>query len=801
MTARAALLLVAMAGFLTPARAQTIDDAEWDRLRSEWDPAADDVGVLAELAGAAAEARDLPRFHAVLDSVVRKDAAGPNALRYWAAVGLQLGASPDSVAARLSASIDSDTDAATLAEFVGLLEANEAVGPALELLDEAAAAGAPASRVALVRGQLLAGTGDREGAVEAWLLAIGSGGAEAAAAAARIGDLVADGRGVPAGTMERVASLREVGEGEVASAVAMLAVRVHAADGRWSEAREAAGDPALDGVARGEALREIARRARDAGELDPAREALVALVALGPPAARQEDRLALGEVEDALGNPSAAAESFEQARIGGASGARALEIAAELEAARASGDPEVLARAVDEARAAGADPAILAVPLGDLLLSRSLPDSALSAYAAGIDEGPVGPAELEALSRVRLAQALAQSGSPAASAAELGDALVRAPADPARASERLADLAATLGAGDTLDVARSLVLALAAEWRGPRGRPGGRQRGPGAGGRGGEVGGRDPRAPPRRRPLGGDGGRHGARAAALEVGRRRPREHAVRARRAAPARRGGIVDRREFLRALAGASAGALAGPALSQLGASPARTGAASAIRAGARAASFLIPMDEEQPQPLRAYGIVYRALESGGRAEWLLNFRGGAFLVDHPPALDEALDRGVWTEDPSTSTGALQAALGTEDTVPMKLEVAPKIAVYVPPYAAPWDDAVRLALDFAEIPYRSLWDSDVLREGLAEVDWLHLHHEDFTGQYGKYGLGVQTAAWYQQAVTLDRATADEFGFADGRALKAAVADTIRDYVATGGFLFAMCASSETLDVTLSGG
>jgi hypothetical protein len=210
---------------------------------------------------------------------------------------------------------------------------------------------------------------------------------------------------------------------------------------------------------------------------------------------------------------------------------------------------------------------------------------------------------------------------------------------------------------------------------------------------------------------------------------------------------------------------------------------------------------MDEEQPQPLRAYGIVYRALESGGRAEWLLNFRGGAFLVDHPPAMDEALDRGVWTEDPASSAGALQAALGTEDTVPMKLEVAPKIAVYVPPYAAPWDDAVRLALDFAEIPYTSLWDSEVLRAGLAEVDWLHLHHEDFTGQYGKYGLGVQTAAWYQQAVTLDRATADEFGFADGRALKAAVADEIRDYVASGGFLFAMCASSETLDVALSGG
>ncbi len=259
------------------------------------------------------------------------------------------------------------------------------------------------------------------------------------------------------------------------------------------------------------------------------------------------------------------------------------------------------------------------------------------------------------------------------------------------------------------------------------------------------------------------------------------------------------MDRRQFLRALGSAGVGALAGPALSGLGAATMRS-ARTAIGAGERAASFLIPMDEEQPQPLRAYGIVYRALESGGRAEWLLNFRGGAFLVDHPPALDEALDRGVWTEDPASSAGALQAALGTEDTVPMKLEVAPKIAVYVPPYAAPWDDAVRLALDFAEIPYTSLWDSEVLREGLAEVDWLHLHHEDFTGQYGKYGLGVLTADWYQQAVALDRATADEFGFVDGRALKAAVADKIREYVATGGFLFAMCASSETLDVALSG-
>jgi hypothetical protein len=253
------------------------------------------------------------------------------------------------------------------------------------------------------------------------------------------------------------------------------------------------------------------------------------------------------------------------------------------------------------------------------------------------------------------------------------------------------------------------------------------------------------------------------------------------------------VKRRDFLRSLAGVGAAAWAGPRrFMARPEGPSR----SALR---RSAAFLVPMDGEQPQPLRAYGIVYRALESGGRAEWLLNFRGGSFLVEHPPALDEALDRGVWTEDPAASAGVLETALASEETVPMKLEVAPRIGVYVPPYAAPWDDAVRLALDFAEIPYRSLWDEEVLGAGLAEVDWVHLHHEDFTGQYGKYGLGVQSADWYREAVALDRATAGELGFGDVPSLKTAVARAIRDYVASGGFLFAMCAASETLDVALS--
>jgi hypothetical protein len=263
------------------------------------------------------------------------------------------------------------------------------------------------------------------------------------------------------------------------------------------------------------------------------------------------------------------------------------------------------------------------------------------------------------------------------------------------------------------------------------------------------------------------------------------------------------VRRRDFLRALGGAGAAALAGPlnSMGRLAGFAASGLAAPGLAADSgRAAPFLLPMDADQPQPLRAYGIVYRALQSGGRAEWLLNFRGGSFLVDHPPALDEALGRGVWTESPAASAADLEAAISSEETVPVKLEVAPRIAVYVPPYAAPWDDAVRLALDFAEIPYERIWDAEVLGEGLAEIDWIHLHHEDFTGQYGKYGLGVQSAAWYREAVALDRATADEFGFADARELKAAVAARVREYVAGGGFVFAMCAASETLDVALSG-
>jgi len=470
---RAAALLALVLAVAPPAlsAAQESAEIEWDRLRAAWDPATDGMTSLAALAAAATAMEDLPRFHTFLDSLVRQDRAGPNALRYWGAVGLQLGVSPDSVAARFGASLDDGADAVRVGELVQVLQAYEAESAALALLDRAEAAGVSPGRLALVRGQLLARARDREGAVDAWLRAVAAGGSDALVATARIGDLMADGGGVPEGTVARLRAAREVAAPDLAEALARLIVGIHAAEGRWSEALVAAEDPALGPLARGEAVRGIAATARGAGRLEAAAEALRALVALGPPATRPEDRLALGEVEDALGNEAAAAESFEAARLAGVEGARGRELAASTEAARASGDPERIARVVEEAAAAGIDPARLALPRGDLLLARARPDSALAAYAGGVEEGPVAGPGLEALARLRLAQALVRSGTAPGTVGEIGAALVAAPADPAAAWRRLEALAGRTGAADSLGIARSLLQGLAGEWRGRAGEP------------------------------------------------------------------------------------------------------------------------------------------------------------------------------------------------------------------------------------------------------------------------------------------------------------------------------------------
>ncbi len=218
-----------------------------------------------------------------------------------------------------------------------------------------------------------------------------------------------------------------------------------------------------------------------------------------------------------------------------------------------------------------------------------------------------------------------------------------------------------------------------------------------------------------------------------------------------------------------------------------------------------LLVPMDDTQADHLKAYGVVFRLLERGGRAEWFLNYRNGAFLVpgDAATSRDAAL-AGV-TSEPLDDDALLgiraEIQMGNMEAVP--LEKAPKVAVYAPPNAAPWDDAVTMALRYAGIDFAKVWDLEVLAPGgtgLARYDWLHLHHEDFTGQYSKFYLTYAGAPWLAEMVERNTAMARALGFANVPAEKRAVAEAIAAYVHQGGFLFAMCAATETLDLALAG-
>ncbi len=224
-------------------------------------------------------------------------------------------------------------------------------------------------------------------------------------------------------------------------------------------------------------------------------------------------------------------------------------------------------------------------------------------------------------------------------------------------------------------------------------------------------------------------------------------------------------------------------------------------ASRGRVSAAALLVPMDDGQSNHLKAYGITYRALQRGGSAEWLLNYRGGSFfLTDDEETRREAALEGVHIE-PMTPDRDVEMrgviAASNMDTVP--LDKAPTVAVYVPPSAAPWDDAVTMALEYAGIRYDKVWDPEVLAGSLARYEWLHLHHEDFTGQFSKFYLTSSGAPWLRDMVRLHTDTARTLGFPDVAALKKAVARRIRDYVADGGFLFAMCTATETLDIALA--
>lgn len=216
---------------------------------------------------------------------------------------------------------------------------------------------------------------------------------------------------------------------------------------------------------------------------------------------------------------------------------------------------------------------------------------------------------------------------------------------------------------------------------------------------------------------------------------------------------------------------------------------------------ARILIPMDEAQEDHLKAYGIAYHALKIGLKAEWLLNYRGGSFLIDDSKKIEEmCILEGVTYEKITPEEEAeIYATIEKYNMNDIILEKAPKVAVYIPPYSEPWDDAVALALDYAGIPYDRIYDDDILMGKLKNYDWLHLHHEDFTGQYGKFYAAYHNADWYRRQVEVNEEIAKRWGFKKVTELKRAVAKKIRDYVRRGGFLFAMCSAPITLDIALA--
>jgi hypothetical protein len=214
-----------------------------------------------------------------------------------------------------------------------------------------------------------------------------------------------------------------------------------------------------------------------------------------------------------------------------------------------------------------------------------------------------------------------------------------------------------------------------------------------------------------------------------------------------------------------------------------------------------LLVPMDDEQRNHLKAYGITFGSLQDGVRAEWLLNYRGGSFLLVDSDANRRRAALGGVTFIPvdEAAVQGIRGEVASSNMDAVVLERAPRVAIYTPPTSQPWDDAVTLALEYAGIPYTAVWDDEVLRGELTNFDWLHLHHEDFTGQQNKFHLTFSGAAWFRELRRESIATAERLGFADTPALKNAVAESIRRYVEQGGLLFAMCGATETLELALA--
>lgn len=227
-------------------------------------------------------------------------------------------------------------------------------------------------------------------------------------------------------------------------------------------------------------------------------------------------------------------------------------------------------------------------------------------------------------------------------------------------------------------------------------------------------------------------------------------------------------------------------------------------ALTLSTKASYILIPMDEDsQKDHLKAYGIAFWTLENDQTVDWLLNYRGGSFLIENKSELEkECVIRGVSYEiitDAYKAKIQLELANPESNTDIIKLEKAPKVAVYSPEGNLPWDDAVTMVLTYAEIPYDIIYDKEILDDLLPIYDWLHLHHEDFTGQYGKFYASFKNAPWYREQKRNFEKDATDLGYTKVAGQKLAVALRIKEFLAGGGFLFAMCSATDSYDIALA--
>ncbi|MEP7383565.1 MAG: asparagine synthetase B [Gemmatimonadota bacterium] len=259
--------------------------------------------------------------------------------------------------------------------------------------------------------------------------------------------------------------------------------------------------------------------------------------------------------------------------------------------------------------------------------------------------------------------------------------------------------------------------------------------------------------------------------------------------------------RRRASRVLAAARSGTLTATALLMTALVAALVAALIALAAVARAQHLLVPMDDDQGNALKAYGLTFNALRDGNKAEWFINYRGGSYLLPDLPELRKraTLDGVTFEALDNGKLAAIRAEIAAGNMDAISLERAPKIAIYKPAKAPPWDDAVTLALQYAGIEFATVYDEEVIAGDLAKYDWLHLHHEDFTGQQNKLYLGFRDTPWFIEQRDIAMTSARKLGFVNIPAMKKAVAEKMRQFVERGGFLFAMCGATETLSLAMA--